>query len=282
MAGRGRKPIPKSQKEISKELQTPYELANLGNPNNAGQPNRGDKLSFRGDNTKPLSIGIIDIDSSVKYYMENIIKPFVIQNGDRIEVPIIYGNPEKWSAMQKGGFYRDKNGKIMAPLITFKRTSIEKNKTIGNKLDANQPHLYQTLTKKFTSKNAYSSFDILNNRVPIKENYAVVIPDYVNVSYTCTIFTYYVEQMNKIIEAMNYASDSYWGEPDKFKFKANISSFNTTVELNDGSDRAVKTSFDVKLNGYIIPDIIQKDTTAIKKYNSKGQVIVIKEITGSK
>jgi hypothetical protein len=281
MAKQGRKPIPKTQQKISKDLQTPYELANLGNPNDASVPNRGNNVSFRGDDTKPLSIGIIDIDSSVKYYMENIIKPFVIQNGNRLEVPIIYGNPERWAAIQKGGFYRDKNSKIMAPLITFKRTSIERNKSLGNKLDANQPHLYQTLTKKFSPKNAYSNFNILNNRIPVKENYAVVIPDYINITYSCTIFTYYVEQMNKIIEAMNYASDSYWGEPEKFKFKANISSFNTVVEVNDGSDRAVKTSFDIKLSGYIIPDVIQKDTTAIKKYNTKGQVIIITETTSS-
>jgi hypothetical protein len=31
--------------------------------------------------------------------------------------------------------------------------------------------------------------------------------------------------MNKLIEAINYASDSYWGDPESFKFKASIDSF---------------------------------------------------------
>ena len=79
------------------------------------------------------------------------------------------------------------------------------------------------------------------------------------------IYTYYVEQMNKIVEAINYASDSYWGDPARFKFRAMIDSFNTVIETNDGYDRAVKSSFDIKLNGYIIPDVVQKDMTAVKK-----------------
>ena len=44
--------------------------------------------------------------------------------------------------------------------------------------------------------------------------------DYVTLTYSCIIQTYYVEQLNKIIEAINYASDSYWGNPERFKFKA--------------------------------------------------------------
>jgi hypothetical protein len=44
-------------------------------------------------------------------------------------------------------------------------------------------------------------------------------------TYTCIIQTYYVEQLNKIIEAINYASDSYWGDPERFKFRARIDKF---------------------------------------------------------
>jgi hypothetical protein len=71
--------------------------------------------------------------------------------------------------------------------------------------------------------------------------------------------------MNKIIEAINYASDSYWGDPARFKFNARIDSFNTVIEVNDGKDRAVKSTFNIKLNGHIIPDVLQKDVSAIKK-----------------
>ncbi len=147
MATKGRKPTPKTQREISTSLQTPYELANLGNPNDAYSNNRATRLSFRNDDTKPFTLGIVDIDESIKYYIENVIKPTVIQNGERIAIPVIYGNPEKWKAVQADGYYRDKVGKVMCPLIMFKRDSIEKVRNIGNKLDANQPNLYGVMTK---------------------------------------------------------------------------------------------------------------------------------------
>ncbi len=88
------------------------------------------------------------------------------------------------------------------------------------------------------------------------------------------IETYYVEQMNKIIEAINYASDSYWGDPQRFKFKASIDSYSTAIEVSDNTNRIIKGTFTIKLFGYIVPDTIQKDVTAIKKYNSKAQVII--------
>lgn len=281
MATKGRKPTPKTQREISTSLQTPYELANLGNPNDAYTNNRATRLSFRNDDTKPFTLGIVDIDESIKYYIENIIKPTVVQNGERIAIPVIYGNPEKWKAVQADGYYRDKVGKVMCPLIMFKRDSIEKVRNIGNKLDANQPNLYGVMTKKYSSINAYSNFDILNNRIPVTQQYLTVIPDYVTVTYSCTVMTYYIEQLNKVVEAMNYASDSYWGDPNRFKFKATIDTFTLATESEINKERIVKATFNIKLNGHLIPDVLQKDLVAVKKVNSKAQIIITAETTSS-
>ena len=48
-----------------------------------------------------------------KTYFENTIKPTVIQNGNRIAVPIIYGSPERWKSVQSDGALRDKDGKLI-------------------------------------------------------------------------------------------------------------------------------------------------------------------------
>ena len=40
-----------------------------------------------------------------------------------------------------------------------------------------------------------------------------------------------MEQLNKIIESCEYASDAYWGNPERFKFRAFIDSFTTATEL---------------------------------------------------
>ena len=113
-----------------------------------------------------FSIGLQDLDEAVFYYFENVIKPFVYQNGERREVPIIYGSPERWKSFQKDNYYRDKNGAIMLPIIVLKRNSITKDRTVANKLDANQPNLYGKWSKQYSPKNFYSNFVHLNNRKP--------------------------------------------------------------------------------------------------------------------
>ena len=277
-----RKPIPKTQKEIANSLVTPYNQEQ-GNPNNAvpNPKNRALQQSWRDDTVKPYTVGIQDIDEAVFYYLENVIKPTVIQNGESIPVPVLYASPEKWKSYQKDGYLRDLKGSLMAPLIIFKRNNIEKNKSLANKLDANNPNNYGIFQKSYDPRNAYDSFSVLNNRKPEKQYYAVVAPDYVTITYSFIIFTYYVEQLNKIVEAMNYASEAYWGNPERFKFQAKINSFGFQTELNESAERVVRSTFDVNLHGYIIPDTIQKDTTAINKFNNKTKTTIFFETTDS-
>ena len=270
-----RKPIPKTQQQLGNEQVVPtYQQA--GNPNNfnpSPTENRALQTSFKGDTVKPFSVGIQDIDEAIFYYFGNVIQPSVIQNGQRLPVPIIYGSPEKWKSYQKDGYYRDQNSRIQAPLIMFKRNSIDKNRQIANKLDANNPQNFGVFTKRYTQRNAYDNFKVLNNRIPQKEYYAVIMPDYLTVTYTCVVFTYYVEQLNKIVEAMEYASDAYWGNPQRYQFKAMIDSFGFQTELVENDERIVRSTFDIKINGYIIPDILQKDITALKKFSNKTKII---------
>jgi hypothetical protein len=61
---------------------------------------------------------------------------------------------------------------------------------------------------------------------------------------------------------------------ERFKFKASIDSYSTIIEMTDSTNRIVKGTFTIKLFGYVIPDTVQKEVTAVKKYNSKAQVIV--------
>jgi len=272
-------PRPKTQREIFLDTpgQQPYVYPDgtvNENPNLAdGRNNRGNHISFRDDNTKPFSLGLKENDEAIVYYMENVIKPTVLQNGVVQKVPIYYGSPERWAQVQKEGYFRDLKGKIMMPVITYKRTSVEKNRSIANKLDANYPNNVQLFQKPYSIKNQYDNFNILNNRIPKKESYAVVIPDYVTLTYDFIVSTYYVEQMNKIVEAMNYASDSYWGNKERFQFNARIDSYATTVELVTAGNRLVKTNFSLKLNGYLIPDTIQKELSSIKKVSNATQLI---------
>ena len=87
-----------------------------------------------------------------------------------------------------------------------------------------------------------------------------------------------MEQLNKIIESCEYASDAYWGNPERFKFRAFIDSFTTQTNLTAGKDRLVIGNFNIRLRGYIIPDTIQKDLNSIKKWNSKSVINITSEV----
>lgn len=265
-----RVPVPKSQVEISQQQIEPYDGSGKVPVSNSKQ--RAQQKRTLAEDPKPLTIGLQDIDGAILYYFNEVIRPSVVQNGTRISVPVLYGSPERWKAVQADGFYRDKNGKIQTPLILFKRDSIEKNRSVTSKVNANDPVNYGIFEKRYNRKNAYDAFSVLTNRVPVREYYGVIIPDYINVTYSCIIFTDYVEQMNKIVEGINFASDSYWGDPNKFKFRAMIDNYTTAVELNKGEDRAVKTTFNINLFGHIITDAINAKASITPKFFSKSSV----------
>jgi hypothetical protein len=282
-----KRPTPKTQREIFVSQQEPYVppdgapgFSPTGNPNDADQSNRSNQISFRNDPTKPYSIGIQDIDEAVMYYIQNSIQPFVIQNGQRLPVPLIYGSPEKWKSYQKDGYYRDLNGRIMAPMMMFKRNTIDKIRSINNKLDANNPHNIAVIGQRYSKKNEYSKFNVLNGIKPAKTYYTTVVPDHISVTYDCVLFTYYNDQLAKLIEMMEYASDSYWGNPERFQFKVNINSFSTVSELSDNAERVVRATFTLNLFGYIIPDIPQRDLNAARKFSETTKVSFGLEATG--
>ena len=77
-------PRPKTQKEIllGTPSQQPYNppegapgFSERGNPNKAfpERDNRGNQVSFKGDTTKPFSLGLKENDEAIFYYLENVI-----------------------------------------------------------------------------------------------------------------------------------------------------------------------------------------------------------------
>jgi len=274
------KPLPQNQSQVVQEAFVPYDNTITKTASDTVfSKNRAKELSFKGKLQKDFSVSLKDHDEVIKYYFENTIKPTVIQNGERIPVPIMYGSPERWKTVQADGYLRDKSGKLLVPLIMYKRDTLEKNRSLGNKLDGNKVHHYQLFEQKFNSRNQYDKFSVITNRQPSKEVYMSVIPDYVTLTYSCIIFTDFVEQINPIIEAINFASDSYWGDFSRFKFRARIDSFSSTNEVTTDDGRAVKTTFNIILNGYIIPDTINKQIANADMYYGTSQLIFMVETT---
>lgn len=220
------------------------------------QRERINQVSRADDNYQNLKVGLRDMDDALAFYFKEVIRPRAMVDKNYREVPLVYATPEKWKAAQKDGKYRDKTGKRQLPVAIFKRNSIKKVRNMANKLDANRPHNFY-LTHVFNSRrNPYSRFDIVKNRYPEREFIFTVVPDFVKLEYSIIILADYMEQMNPIIEAINFASDSYWGRQEKFKFQAFVGDIRTEILENQGEDRTVKAEFNVTLNGYIVPETV--------------------------
>ena len=235
--------------------------------------NRGKQLRRDDDKVKNISNQIIDMDSAIMYYFNEVIKPTVTENKETIKVPVMYASPERWVSIQKMGFMRDKRQQLITPAIVFRRTGMEKNENIPtNKMDANNPRNFQTFSQKYSSSNRYDQFSRTIGTTPNKELYNVVMPDYVTLNYEFTIWTSYIEQMNKIIERVNYTDNSYWGEPGKMRFRSKIDSFSDASEM-DTQERIIKTNFSVQLYGYIIPEEFNNMITTKKQLTPKKVII---------
>ncbi len=280
---------PQNRKEFMNKLIVPY-APEYGNPNTVfsdpqklGQPekNRALDYSLKGDTDKEFKIGMEDLTEAVQYYFEKILKLSVIQNNTKINVPVIYGTPENWKSVQDDGYYRDQTGKMFAPLIMYKRTSTTPNRGLGNKLDGNKVHNVQLFEKRWNSRNNYGNFTVLAERTPEKEYVVAITPDYVTIEFECMMWTYLVEQMDKLIEILNFSSRSYWGDPNRFQFYSQIETFNDDIAYEIGEDRAVMTRFNLTLNGYLIPESVNKSLANSTRYFGASQVLFGMEVASN-
>jgi len=219
-----------------------------------GNLNRARQYKRDTDNVKDVSISLMDLDSAIMYYFTEVIKPTVVDNGETVKVPTMYASPERWFAVQKTGYMRDKKRQLILPAIAFRRTGMSKDETIPlDTMDPEEPKLHWQFERKYTNANRYDNFSVQQGLIPQREFYNVAVPDFMVLNYDFMIWTHYIEQMNKIVERINWSEGSYWGEPGRMKFRTSIDSYTDSTEVSE-RERIVRTEFSVTLKGYLIPE----------------------------
>ena len=263
------------QKPIPRKARKDFRSLTLREDYNRGKQLRRDK-----DEVQSISNSIVDMDSAILYYFNEVIKPTVTENKETVKVPLMYASPERWVSVQKNGFMRDKRQQIITPVIVFRRTGMQKNENMPtNKIDPSNPRNFQIFTQKYSQTNRYDQFSAQLGITPNKEHYSVVMPDYVTLNYEFIIWTSYIEQMNKIVEKINYTNNAYWGEPGKMRFRSRIESFSDASEM-DAQERLIRTNFSVEMYGYIIPEEFNNYMTT-KKYITPKKIIINMDVEKS-
>ena len=162
-----------------------------------------------------LSVTLFDIDYAMMTYLEDTVLPTLKDGkGAAVKIPVIYGNSERWNGARREGVYRDKKGQLQLPIMMIRRTSISKDESMPM---LKRHTFYPTITK-YSKDNRYDRFSILGKSTqPKYELYNIRMPEYVEINYECMAWTSFTEQLNKVIEQLNFTSQ-YWGDKNKFKF----------------------------------------------------------------
>lgn len=214
------------------------------------------------DSSKNFTVKLIDIDTAVLKHIADEINIHVLDNGNSVKVPVKYESQEKWKAIQQDGFIRDQQGKIQLPLIAFSRTSFVKDQ---NLMTLNR-HLTYPVLRKFDAKNKYDRFSILNNYVaPVNQILSVSLPDHIDVTYDFICWCEYVEQLNTIVQKINFACEEYWGDPKRFKFRVYADTFSFESESPSDDDRIVKATFSLKVKAYLLEESFEERQQTVKR-----------------
>ena len=229
------------------------------------EANRALQVSRETDKLKNFTVTLKDIDETVFGHLQKM-NLSVVDAGNHIKVPISYASPEKWKSVQNDGFMRDNNGRILLPALIFYRTSSEADKEM---MTFNK-YLRYAVMKQYSQKNQYTKFSILMNKnIPINEIYDVVMPDHMVFNYKFIVWTEYIEQMNTLIERINFETNDYWGSERGLRFRTFIDSYGHTTEVESGTDRLIKTEFNLTLRGYLLPDLFAPGLDGFKPTTEK-------------
>jgi hypothetical protein len=213
------------------------------------------------DKTRSIGITLYDVDFAVKSFIEQSMKLRVEDNGEYISVPTLYANSEKWASIQKNGFLKDKKGKTLVPLITFRRSNVTvKNELRRNKV-ATTNQLGYIMQSKYNKMAPYDKFSTLYGAKKPQEYFVTPIPDYVDISYDFIVWCEYQSQLNHIAEQFVYYTGQSFGEKNFFKFSTNMDSIAMEDNNTTGQDRVVRASFQIMVHAYLLPKEVAGEVT---------------------
>ena len=239
------------------------------------ETNRANQIAIEKEFIK--GVKLIDIDTTIADYIRSTVIPELVENEKPVKVPLIYGNAERWEGARQNGYLRDDRGIIQIPLIMFKRNSVERNES----MEHFREQLIVSTFRKYSAKNRYDRFSLQNNTKPAYEQYNIAMPAYVTVTYEVMIWTSFTEHMNQIVEQFQYASDRYWGTENGFRFRAKIDSFENQQEVGSGTERVIRTTFNVSVNAYLLPEMHGKKPVVKQDYSKKRVIFGMEtDLTG--
>jgi hypothetical protein len=156
----------------------------------------------------------------------------------------------------------------------IRRTAVSKNESMPM---LNRHVSYQAI-QKYSKNNRYDRFSLLGTKTsPKYEIFNITMPDYVEITYECMVWTNFVEELNSVVEALTFASDEYWGDKQKFKFNTIVTDYNLVNEVSETRERINRLECNFSVQAYLLPEKFDGENTT-KKSISTRKIVMTTEV----
>lgn len=198
------------------------------------------------NNNNDRTHGLIAFDSALeKYIKKNIAFDFSDKN-DNIKTSVLFAKPEQWTELKDKATVKvniDGNH-VNLPVISLYRTDVIINKSMV-------PHWIE---------DKFLEYAIAKENLPTigdKEYTKTVVQRrgiYVEMYYSVEIITQNHFHLDHLIEQFILNEGKYWSDDENFSMRVTYESFpDTSQSADQNQERIISTSFNVQMNGQILP-----------------------------
>jgi hypothetical protein len=139
-------------------------------------------------------------------------------------------------------------------------------------------HVSYQAIQKYSKSNRYDRFSLLGSKTsPKYEIFNITMPDYVEITYECMVWTNFVQELNTVVEALTFASEEYWGDKKKYKFNTTVTDYNLVNEVSETKERINRLECNFSVQAYLLPDKFDGENTT-KKSISTRKVVFTTEV----
>jgi len=216
------------------------------------------------------------------------------------KVNVLWVTPERSFQIKNNKEIRDSSGALNLPLITLERGAINKDQKNAATYYANLPpkndriiisrKINQKKTSEFANadfKRKYGEVEFVKPKKPnskiVYEYKSVLLPVYVQITYTINIFTQFQQQMNEILQPFTTKTGStryFLVERDGYKYECFIEpNFDTknNVASMEEEERRYITTITIKTLANIQTDGANQDDSIIKTYENAVEIKLPRE-----
>lgn len=225
------------------------------------------------DNIQNINLGdfesqlLENIDREVLNHFNKQIGLYVVENDNKIMVPVMLATHERWNQLKKDRVLRDSNKTVLLPICIVKRGTIESANPTINKSVADNPAFKVPVGSIKDIKQGESHLG--NSK--IFTNY----PIYIKITYEMTLQSRFMSSMNSMIEQIivNYFTGWFISE-NEYSLMWETSPITDSSNIEDFSDneKIITNNFQFMVTGAIVSKY-QNDISNITRVYSPRKII---------